>query len=139
MLWFVSICESQRELPANEVRNGLLLILSFHRMRTNREKSSRQSTFFQLATCVNPWYSPQHAIQDSERFTGILFRYSLRGETLVQEHLIEMSVGETIQVGQYSVTLLDVNGDELCVEINGDDRDDWTLEECFADETLEVV
>lgn len=57
----------------------------------------------------------------------------------MQEHLIEMCVGETIQVGQFSVTLLDVNGDELCIEIEGDDQDGWGLEECFADEALETV
>ncbi|WP_437202439.1 hypothetical protein [Planctomicrobium sp. SH664] len=41
---------------------------------------------------------------------------------MVQEHLIELSVGESIQVGEYFVRILDVNGDELCIEIDGDDQ-----------------
>ena len=39
---------------------------------------------------------------------------------LVQEHLIELCVGETLQVGCYRVTLLQVNGDELSIEVDGD-------------------
>jgi len=44
----------------------------------------------------------------------------------VQEHLIELCVGETIQVGQYRVTLLQVDGDELNIEVDGDDGAGWT-------------
>ena len=40
---------------------------------------------------------------------------------LVQEHLIELCVGETIQVGQYAVKLVEVDGDQLCFEIQTDD------------------
>jgi len=43
----------------------------------------------------------------------------------VQEHLIELCVGETIQVGQYRVTLLQVDGDELNIEVDGGDGADW--------------
>lgn len=57
----------------------------------------------------------------------------------MQEHLIELSVGETIQVGQFSVTLVGVNGDELCIEIEGDDQGGWDLAERDAVEALEAV
>lgn len=38
----------------------------------------------------------------------------------MQEHLIELCVGETLQVGRYRVTLLQVQGDELSIEVDGD-------------------
>ncbi len=38
----------------------------------------------------------------------------------MQEHLIELSVGETLQVGEYTVTIVSVEGDELCFEIIDD-------------------
>jgi hypothetical protein len=42
----------------------------------------------------------------------------------VQEHLIELSIGETLQVSQYKVTLLEINGDELCLQVVSDDDHD---------------
>jgi len=42
----------------------------------------------------------------------------------VPEHLFELSIGQTLQVGQYKVTLLDVEGEELCVQIDGADDGD---------------
>lgn len=42
----------------------------------------------------------------------------------MQEHLIELNIGDTLQVGQYKVTLLDVDGGELCFQIDGDDDGD---------------
>ena len=38
----------------------------------------------------------------------------------MQEHLIELRVGESIQVGDLLVRIVDVNGDELSFEIDGD-------------------
>ncbi|MCA8998655.1 MAG: hypothetical protein KDA80_16770 [Planctomycetaceae bacterium] len=38
----------------------------------------------------------------------------------MQELLIELSVGETIQIGAFSVTVLEVDGDDLVVEIESD-------------------
>jgi hypothetical protein len=57
----------------------------------------------------------------------------------VQEHLIEMSIGETIQVGQFAVTLLDVNGGELCIEIDGGEGGDWSELEPTTEDTLVLV
>lgn len=57
----------------------------------------------------------------------------------MQEHLIEMSIGETIQVGQFAVTLLDVDGDELCIEIDGDDGGHSERTEPSTDDVLEMV
>jgi hypothetical protein len=45
----------------------------------------------------------------------------------VQEQLIELSIGETLQVGQYKVTLLDVEGDELCLQVISDENDGWSF------------
>lgn len=46
---------------------------------------------------------------------------------MVQEHLFELSIGQTLQVGLYKVTLLDVDGEDLCVQIEGlDDDGDFT-------------
>ena len=41
----------------------------------------------------------------------------------MQERLIELSVGETLEVGQYSVTIVAINGDELCLEIYEDGQE----------------
>ena len=43
---------------------------------------------------------------------------------MVQDHLIEFTVGETIQIGQYAVTLVEVDGTELCLQIEGYDEGD---------------
>ena len=50
----------------------------------------------------------------------------------MQEHLIELCVGETLQVGRYRVTLLQVNGDELSIEVDGDG-------ECGLEEMAEAL
>lgn len=43
----------------------------------------------------------------------------------MQEHLIELCVGETLHVGSYAVTLVEVDGGELCLKIEGyDDEED---------------
>lgn len=38
----------------------------------------------------------------------------------MQERLIELSVGETLHVGEYTVTVVAVEGDELSFEIRED-------------------
>ena len=45
-----------------------------------------------------------------------------RSNTL-QEIQIELSVGETLRIGDYTVTLLEIDGDELVVELDSDG--DW--------------
>lgn len=40
------------------------------------------------------------------------------------EHLIELSVGESLHVGEYLVTLLNVTGDQLAIEIFAGGEDD---------------
>ncbi|WP_437229167.1 hypothetical protein SH661x_001290 [Planctomicrobium sp. SH661] len=55
----------------------------------------------------------------------------------MQEHLIELCVGETLQVGRYRVTLLQVNGDELSIEVDGDDENFWS--EGFEDDFAGVL
>ncbi|WP_437188395.1 hypothetical protein SH668x_001840 [Planctomicrobium sp. SH668] len=42
----------------------------------------------------------------------------------MQEHLIEICVGETIMVGQCRITVLKTQGDELFFEIDGDGEGD---------------
>ncbi len=42
----------------------------------------------------------------------------------MQEHLIELSVGETLQVGEYTVRIVTVEGDELCFEIVDDGQNE---------------
>ncbi|MEW4486959.1 hypothetical protein AB1L42_02700 [Thalassoglobus sp. JC818] len=56
----------------------------------------------------------------------------------MQEHLIELSVGETFQVGEYTVTLLDVEGDELALEIMEDGQDEGVMSagECQSRELV---
>ena len=39
----------------------------------------------------------------------------------MEQHLIELSLGEAVQVGQYTVTLLSIEGDEFCIEIDGEE------------------
>ncbi len=57
----------------------------------------------------------------------------------MQQHLIELSVGETLQVGQYTVTLLDIDGDALSIEIEGfDDHGDRAEMDSDSD-VLETV
>lgn len=41
----------------------------------------------------------------------------------MRNHLIELRVGEALQVGQYTVRLLEVDGAELHLEIEGDGQD----------------
>ncbi|WP_417847540.1 hypothetical protein [Thalassoglobus sp.] len=48
----------------------------------------------------------------------------------MQEHLIELSVGETIHVGEYTVTIVSVEGDGLCFEILDDGQAE--IDESFA-------
>lgn len=40
------------------------------------------------------------------------------------DQLIEVSVGESFMVGQYLITVLDVDGDELFIEIANGDTDE---------------
>ncbi len=44
--------------------------------------------------------------------------------SIVQEHLIELSVGDTIHIGEYTVTIVAVEGDELCFEIVDDGQNE---------------
>lgn len=38
----------------------------------------------------------------------------------MQELQLELSVGESVRIGRYTVTLLEVDGDELVVELDAD-------------------
>lgn len=42
----------------------------------------------------------------------------------MQDHLIELSVGETIQIDEYSVTVVSIEGDQLCLEILDDEQNE---------------
>ncbi len=57
----------------------------------------------------------------------------------MQEHLIELRIGETLQVGQYKVTVIDVDGDELCVQIDGHDDDDFSNDGLSLNDLLETA
>lgn len=39
-----------------------------------------------------------------------------------------MSVGETVVIGRYLITLLDVDGDQLCIQVERDGEEDYDLE-----------
>ncbi|WP_437194561.1 hypothetical protein [Planctomicrobium sp. SH527] len=39
----------------------------------------------------------------------------------MQEYQIELRVGETLQLGQYAVTVVDIDGDNFCFLIDGGD------------------
>jgi hypothetical protein len=54
----------------------------------------------------------------------------------VDERLIEMTIGETIRVGGYWVTLLDVDGDKLCLQIESDNDSGWDSFESGAPESM---
>ncbi len=54
----------------------------------------------------------------------------------MQERLIELSVGETVQVGEYTVTIVAIEGDELRFEI---DEDGQNFLEDYPSDELEVV
>lgn len=54
----------------------------------------------------------------------------------VQERLIELSVGETVQVGEYTVKVVAVDGDEIRFEVEEDGQD---FVEKYPSEELEVV
>ena len=67
-------------------------------------------------------WSSLHAL--SSGFTEKIVSIKTVQEQTVQEHLIELSVGETLQVGEYTVTVVSVEGDELCFEIVNDGQDE---------------
>jgi hypothetical protein len=39
-------------------------------------------------------------------------------EVFVQEHQFELQVGDTLQVGDYTVMVVDIDGDEVSVRID---------------------
>lgn len=45
------------------------------------------------------------------------------------DQLIEVSVGESFMVGQYLITVLDTDGDELFIEITNGDTDEVVTSE----------
>jgi len=67
-----------------------------------------------------------------------LLKYNSSGSRRqpVQERLIELSVGETVQVGEYTVTIVAIEGDELRFEI---DEDGQNFLEDYPSDELEVV
>ena len=42
----------------------------------------------------------------------------------MQEHLIELSVGEILHVGEYTVKIVAIEGEDLCFEILDDGQND---------------
>lgn len=45
----------------------------------------------------------------------------------MQEYQIELRIGETLQLGQYAVTVVDIDGDNFCFMIDGgDDHGDFS-------------
>ena len=42
----------------------------------------------------------------------------------MEQLLIELSPGEAVKIGQYLVTLLEVDGDTICVEVFGEDGEE---------------
>jgi len=85
-------------------------------------KMFRPRSVFQLATSHIRCYSPSFVkpFWVSTIWCEPLVSFQFSRRNLVQEHLIELCVGETLQVGRYRVTLLQVDGDELSIEVDGD-------------------
>ncbi len=86
-------------------------------------RTEKWSTHFQLARSNQRCYSPTHQflklpVVVASDVSGLPSR-----RDMVQEHLFELSIGQTLQVGLYKVTLLDVDGEDLCVQIDGLDDD----------------
>ena len=83
-------------------------------IKRSRKKKLCRLTDFQLAKFSHLRYSPRSLFDSG----GPSFdRHSRSWRFIVQEHLIELSVGESIQVGGYVVTLIGVHGDQLAIEI----------------------
>lgn len=101
----------------------------------------QQATDFQLSDARNDCYSPPRencpGSVSQEPASFHLFVSAMQRFT-VQEHLIELSVGETFQVGSYLVTLLDVDGDEFCIQVD-DGGSEHADEEVIHDLPLSVV
>lgn len=54
----------------------------------------------------------------------------------MQEHLIELSVGDTLRIGDHTVTIVGIDGDELCLELNHDGETETSIESAFDEELL---
>ncbi len=49
----------------------------------------------------------------------------------MEEYVIDLSVGETIQIGEFLVRVVDTHGDEISIEIDGDGGHDvFRLKTC---------
>ncbi len=46
----------------------------------------------------------------------------------MDKHEIEVIVGETLQLGDYFVTILDVEGDEIRIRIDSEDGEPFTFD-----------
>src|SRR5690606_27440982 len=107
----------------------------------NVEQSQNWSTHFQLARLESHCYSAHLLIRSWSHRSSVTPRFSdqsSRSVVVQQQHLIELCVGETLQVGQFKVTLLVIDGEELCVQIDGRDDDGIDSCELGLEELLEV-
>ena len=43
---------------------------------------------------------------------------------LVNESEVELSLGETVQIGDYSVTIIDIEGDQIQFRVDASEEDD---------------
>jgi hypothetical protein len=55
----------------------------------------------------------------------------------VSEFEIELEIGDVLQIGGHSLTLIDIDGQTICVRVE-DQGDDWLGEPVFADDLLEA-
>jgi len=54
----------------------------------------------------------------------------------VREFEIELEIGDVLRIGEYSITLLDIDGKTVCVRIDGEE--DWLESPQFQDGMLGV-
>jgi hypothetical protein len=47
----------------------------------------------------------------------------------VYERQVELSVGQTLQIGDVLMTIVEIEGDEIHVRLDNGDDDDWAAEE----------
>jgi hypothetical protein len=47
----------------------------------------------------------------------------------VQEQEIELAVGDVVQIGQYTVTVIDIDGPEVSFRIDSSESDEFTVED----------
>lgn len=88
---------------------------------------------FSVGDFLTRMYSP---LRFAVRAECPLYNSSGSRRQPVQERLIELTVGETVQVGEYTVKVVAVDGDEIRFEVEEDGQD---FVEIYPSEELELL